>query len=798
MNKVTEKILLHESGIGIPNLIVTVYDVDFDALPKDAFQSKPAKVVNFWDQLQGDRLGSVLTDGDGAFVLEYDDEEFKEGRPDLLLFVTAPEGAGLDGCSPMLHVSCGIRQNAGRIESYLIRLNSEELKKAGVRLPSIPAQDSTGTNNEPANVIGGLQLRYSRQDKIRELARQFAAERIKQRREMDARIAQTFKRVDKLLSSIPESIRESHQYVPMDADIQQASLASLSKQIEMLHQDDAPIKMSGMAVAAEYMIAGLKQADGSFKPSYSAGEIDPVRFGTTLEPAKGPPTVLVRVETAFEYCERTSNEAVHCLDADGVHDPADENPASDDGMTEGPGVGEAHPLDIPRYVAALLETSFPRSATPLPHELRPNLGAVQRGVNDLVLSGGPADVPAYYDFHHLHIAFDHVWTEAFDQDLVEKLKELCGDILELGGDPLDGDISGIGPWLSPGRGASSLVYSMMSEAERAGQAATSDVPADVIQFIGITKSEWNALTNEQRTAIEYLKESILWIQSCLVTEDSYEFRTRHRLVRAEIQRLIDYARSELSTRGSTFNDRLADLRERIRGDYAFQIYAARPGQRSVNFGILVTYRQKWVPFNYQAGELVKTIPLAPKEVRRYNKRQVIKKSRAEKEVRNNLQSHREDTSETSRAEAEIINKANSKTAFQLGTETGANVGFNTGVVNGSFNGSLNAGFSKETASISEEVKREFREAVFKAAQEYKEERVLEIRTDVTEESEITESGEISNPNDELTVTYLFYELQRRYRVSEQIHRVTPVVFVAQEVPGPHEIETRGLSPTTGY
>ena len=43
-----------------------------------------------------------------------------------------------------------------------------------------------------------------------------------------------------------------------------------------------------------------------------------------------------------------------------------------------------------------------------------------------------------------------------------------------------------------------------------------------------------------------------------------------------------------------------------------------------------------------------------------------------------------------------------------------------------------------------------------------------------------ESGEISNPNDELPVTYLFYELQRRYRVEEKQHKVTPVILVAQE------------------
>ena len=51
----------------------------------------------------------------------------------------------------------------------------------------------------------------------------------------------------------------------------------------------------------------------------------------------------------------------------------------------------------------------------------------------------------------------------------------------------------------------------------------------------------------------------------------------------------------------------------------------------------------------------------------------------------------------------------------------------------------------------------------------------------------TES-EIANPNNELTVTYLFYELERQYWITERIHRLTPVILVAQSVPKPHEVD----------
>src|SRR5436309_2364345 len=68
---------------------------------------------------------------------------------------------------------------------------------------------------------------------------------------------------------------------------------------------------------------------------------------------------------------------------------------------------------------------------------------------------------------------------------------------------------------------------------------------------------------------------------------------------------------------------------------AFSVFAAD----SINFGIMVTYRQAWQPHSYQVGDLVSTIPLAPKEIRRYTTRTVNKKSRAVKELDDNLQFH---------------------------------------------------------------------------------------------------------------------------------------------------------------
>ena len=69
---------------------------------------------------------------------------------------------------------------------------------------------------------------------------------------------------------------------------------------------------------------------------------------------------------------------------------------------------------------------------------------------------------------------------------------------------------------------------------------------------------------------------------------------------------------------------------------------------------------------------------------------------------------------------------------------------------------------------------------------------MEIDTTAATEIEETAFQEIQNPNDELTVTYLFYELQRTYRISERVHKLTPVILVANDVPAPHEIDDAWL------
>src|SRR4029077_5839110 len=75
---------------------------------------------------------------------------------------------------------------------------------------------------------------------------------------------------------------------------------------------------------------------------------------------------------------------------------------------------------------------------------------------------------------------------------------------------------------------------------------------------------------------------------------------------------------------------------------------------------------------------------------------------------------------------------------------------------------------------------------------YRDQHRTEIEEVTSTEDETTSSREIRNPTDELTVTYLFYELQPRYLVTETLHRAMPVVLVANDVPAPHEVDEAWL------
>ena len=176
-----------------------------------------------------------------------------------------------------------------------------------------------------------------------------------------------------------------------------------------------------------------------------------------------------------------------------------------------------------------------------------------------------------------------------------------------------------------------------------------------------------------------------------------------------------------------------------------------------------------MPQAYQAGELIKTMTLAPKQTQKVSMTRKFHKKRFQKEAENNVRSLREESKETSRAEQEIVRRASVKTNFNLTAQHTSSASV-PGI--GGSNNSITTTFGRDASKSSDDTKKSFYEAVLNATQDYK----TEVTTEETEDFETTESTEITNPNDEIAVTFLFYELQRRYRVTESFRKLTPVVL----------------------
>lgn len=506
----------------------------------------------------------------------------------------------------------------------------------------------------------------------------------------------------------------------------------------------------------------------------------------------GISTILFSNNPISKYCIQKSADEKCALihtglmeEEDHDHTDPDEDPTpttpptTSDGMTE---------LDIPLYLEKVLagkDSNQFQSNTDYKSQ-RPNDKSVQKNVDSFALQKGPADTTAFYDFHSLQIAFDYVWHQLLDETLVNLGEKINTDQETTGRKGIlqtIKDQTAISP-----AGGIQLVLAASFEALRN---TAHEVPADIAAAFDISFLEYDALSSDNKEKLLQLAKDInqyeaaalnpppqqttsSWLDALVtVTATSkVDTATRANVLRDQGERIIDNVRVN---KPYTTNQMLKELQERLLSKYEFTVFAADRNYHSINFGLMNTFRQKWEPISYQAGKLVKTIPLSPKEERKYSVKttQAVKVTR--KQAQKNNESLHQEINTTSRAESEIVAKAHDKSNFNMSVKLDYS------------RLSSEVAFGKEATKESSQTKKDFREAVIKAAQEFKEERSFEIDTEETDSSEYTESGTITNPNDELSVTYLFYELQRRYRISEQLYRVMPVVLVAQEVPSPDQI-----------
>jgi hypothetical protein len=458
----------------------------------------------------------------------------------------------------------------------------------------------------------------------------------------------------------------------------------------------------------------------------------------------------------------------------------------------------------PRYlILTSVITQLQQLATP-----RPDVAAVMADLQLMKsLAGGPADVTAFHDYNVLQIAFEDVWTHVSNRRLKSHLEELyqrATALMENSGmknlsdaqsTPLGNleqlqDLDDLNEFLTTIQSLDALQdpgsvgYLTFQQAADSGTVK----PSGNMSIYPEVMPVWNVLRDADRqffnTLADYTNNFHFWAGNSPTDNWQGQYATFKGIVDARLNDIIKglpkASSAGSASSGSRLQNLIREIGQALAEPYAFDVFAPY----SYNFGILLTYRQQWDPISYQAGDLRATIPLAPGETRKYTKKTHVTTSRAVKEMEKSMSSRSAQSSIISRAESEIMNRSTTSTNFRMT----ANGSFNIGVVGISATSEFALNQATEAAST----KKAFHEATTKAAEEYRLERALEVDTTTTVDTEDTASGEIANPNNEITVTYLFYELQRTYWVSEDLYRARPVILVAQEVPRPDGIDEAWL------
>jgi hypothetical protein len=519
-------------------------------------------------------------------------------------------------------------------------------------------------------------------------------------------------------------------------------------------------------------LRGNKDLDRKENPDGTGFTVSVVPFFGLLSVmlAERPP--LAR-EPVVSQCEAEA-AATQLLNQLGAHSTSTAGagaPTSGDGQPGAGRVSRVRPRDfVDEQVSRQMATArSPEEKLAVNVDPRATLANTENAVDTFELRAGASDVTSYHDFHSLNIAFEHVWTELFDAGLTELGKALYAEAVKFEQFCVPGQATKIDPNITSIADIKRLMariaelsaipedQGMESSTNHEGSGASL---LDVLDPLGLIHRK-PAGTPEGQTAS---------------AGGTSEGQT------AEAAAAQAYLQSIQIPGAVRLSRLLQEMARRIQENYAFKVFQ----EGSYNFGFLVTYRQTWTPESYQVGDLVSTLPLAPRETRRYTTKRVVKTTRAAKELEDSLRTTRSETAGTSRVEREIVDKAQNKTDFDA-------------TVKGSFGGEgtykteYTGQAGGEASAQSEQVKKNFHESVLKSAEDYKQQHRLEIDTTTSEETEETTFHEIQNPNDELTVTYMFYELQRRYLISERIHQLTPVILLANKVPAPDEIDDAWLT-----
>ena len=209
--------------------------------------------------------------------------------------------------------------------------------------------------------------------------------------------------------------------------------------------------------------------------------------------------------------------------------------------------------------------------------------------------------------------------------------------------------------------------------------------------------------------------------------------------------------------------------------YPFEIFP----YYSVNIGMRLVYRQEWKPLSTQPGEIVRTIPLGPGQKERVTTKITRRKKRTSTmETVTETETTTEST-DTTKDSNEIVSEAASSFNWKVDAEVHGGISVIGGSASTSFGGSSEDKSKKTSSDLSETMQ--------KSASKIRRETKVTVSTESEETFEREQFSEISNPNNEMAITYEYLKLQQQYEVFTYLAEVQSVIFVAEYLPPPGEI-----------
>jgi len=210
-------------------------------------------------------------------------------------------------------------------------------------------------------------------------------------------------------------------------------------------------------------------------------------------------------------------------------------------------------------------------------------------------------------------------------------------------------------------------------------------------------------------------------------------------------------------------------------NYGFEPYL--PG--SINFGLQLVYRQFWTPLGTQPGEIVRTLPLGPKQIEKVTIKAIQRTKTTRQSETITIIEKSTDGSASTKDSSDVVEEA--AKSFNWNVEAKANARWGWG------GASLKSSMGGESASSSSESKSKLNETMEKTASKMRSESKVMVSTETEESTEIENYSEITNPNDEIAVTYVYSRMQQQYEVHTTLNDANTVIFVAEPLPLPSEI-----------